>query len=140
VFARSEALISLFALGWATGEISEQNKRHSIHDSVSELMPAKNFYIALYDAGSETISFPYFVDERDEAPAPRKRRRGLTEYVLRTGEALLAPPEVLQKLIQRGEAELIGAPAVVWLGVPLKVQEKTIGVLVVQSYTEGMID
>jgi PAS domain S-box-containing protein len=110
----------------------------SIHDITSELMPAKNFYIALFDAATDTLSFPYFVDEHDTAPPPRKCGRGLTEYVLRTGEPLLAPPEVHRALMEQAEAELIGAPAVDWLGVPLKIKEQPIGVLVVQSYTEGV--
>ena len=57
----------------------------AIHRIVSELMPAQNFYIAHYDAGTDTLSFPYWVDEHDPAPAPRRCRKGLTEYVLRTG-------------------------------------------------------
>lgn len=110
----------------------------SIHEIVGELIPADNFYIALYDPETELMSFPYFVDQFDEAPAPRKKKRGLTEYVLRTGRSLLAPPEVLQELAAQGEAEVIGSSPVDWLGVPLNTPEQTIGVLVVQSYTEGV--
>ncbi len=109
----------------------------SIHVTVGELMPADNFYIALSDREGETISFPYFVDKLQPPPAPRKFGRGLTEYVLRTGKALHGSPEALEELENRGEAELIGAWAVDWLGVPLKTQDQAIGALVVQSYTEG---
>ncbi len=35
-----------------------------IHAIVNELMPAKNFYIALYDEETDLINFPYLVDER----------------------------------------------------------------------------
>jgi len=109
-----------------------------IHGIISELMPAKdNFYIALYDDEVEMLSFPYFVDEYDDPPGPEKLGKGLTEYVLRTGEPLLASPDVFVELEKQGEVESIGPPSIDWLGVPLKSQEKTIGVLVVQSYTEG---
>jgi PAS domain S-box-containing protein len=111
----------------------------TIHSSITELMPAKNnFYIALYDESSELLSFPYFVDEEDNTPAPKKLGRGLTEYVMRTGEPLLASPEVFAQLEESGEVESIGAASIDWLGVPLKVEDKVIGVLVVQSYTEGL--
>ncbi len=110
----------------------------SIHAIVGELMPAKNFYIALYDHDREILSFPYFVDEYDEPPAPKRLGKGLTEYVLRTGEPLLASPEVFEELLKKGEVESIGTPSIDWLGVPLKTEDKTIGVLVVQSYTEGI--
>lgn len=110
----------------------------SIHEIIGELMPANNFYIALYDREAGVLSFPYFADEADEAPAPRKLGRGLTEYVLRKGEPLHAPPEVVEHLVNEGEAILIGPDAIDWFGVPLKTRHETIGALVVQSYTEGV--
>jgi len=110
----------------------------SIHTIVGELMYARNLYIALYDPLMQLLSFPYFVDEEDPTPAPKKLGRGLTEYVLRTGEPLLCTPEVFDALVRSGEVELIGAPSVDWLGVPLKVSNHTIGVLVLQSYNPGI--
>ncbi len=109
----------------------------AIHRIVGGLMPARNFYIALCDAGCDLITFPYYADEVDPPPAPRKPGRGLTEYVLRTGQPLLGTHDVLVELVRRGDVELIGAPALDWLGVPLKVGDRIIGVLVVQSYGEG---
>jgi PAS domain S-box-containing protein len=110
----------------------------AIHGIISELMPARNLYIALYDADVGLLSFPYWVDEHDPPPAPRQLERGLTEYVLRTGQPLLATPEVHEDLGRRGEADLVGAPSLDWIGVPLKAHDRTIGVLVAQTYTEGI--
>jgi len=110
----------------------------AIHEIVGELMPAKNFYIALYDSASELLSFPYHVDEMD-ADFPSKRPgKGLTEYVLRTGQPLLVTPEVQAELENRGEVELIGAPSIDWVGVPLRIGDRTIGVLVAQTYAPGV--
>jgi GAF domain-containing protein len=39
-------------------------------------------------------------------------------------------------LVRQGEVELVGAPSVDWLGVPLKVDDRIIGVMAVQSHTE----
>jgi PAS domain S-box-containing protein len=39
---------------------------------------------------------------------------------------------------RRGEVELVGAPSLDWVGVPLKLGDKTIGVLAAQTYTEGV--
>jgi two-component system cell cycle sensor histidine kinase/response regulator CckA len=110
----------------------------AIHNIVGELMNARNFYIALYDPATQLLSFPHFVDEADNAPTPKPLGRGLTEHVLRTGESLLATPEVFEDLVRRGEVELIGAPSVDWLGVPLRAGNQTFGVLVVQSYSEDV--
>jgi PAS domain S-box-containing protein len=110
----------------------------SIHRALGNLMPADNFYIALYDPDADLISFPYLVDQYDEPSPPKKPGRGLTEYVLRTGRPLLADPQTFAQLIQQGEVELVGADSVDWLGVPLKAGTKVFGVIVVQSYTEGV--
>ncbi len=108
----------------------------SIHTIVGEMIHAKNFYIALYDPDSELLNFPYFIDEYDENPGDIKVGKGLTNYVLRTGRSLLASSEVYEELVKNGEVESIGAQSIDWLGVPLKTDDKTIGVIAVQSYTE----
>jgi PAS domain S-box-containing protein len=111
----------------------------SVHQVISEVMPANNFYISLYDEKHDLISFPYFVDEEDIAGMPRKPGRGLTEYILRTGKSLLCDEIMSEKLNKEGEAILIGAPAPIWLGVPLIVEGKTIGVMVVQHYSDATV-
>ena len=108
----------------------------AVHGIVDELMYAKNFAIALIDPIAELLSFPYFVNEHEVAPGPKKPSRGLTEYVLRTGEPLLATAQELQQLVNRGEVELNGMRATQWMGVPLKAGNHTFGALVVQSYSE----
>lgn len=109
----------------------------TIHESVKTLMPAINFYISLYDEKKNEISFPYFVDEFDESPESRPPKRGLTEYVLRTKSPLLATPDKLKEIEDANEVEKIGTDSIDWLGVPLIIQDKIIGVLVVQSYSPG---
>jgi len=106
----------------------------TIHATVEDLIEARNFYVALWDAESRLLHFPYFVDEYDPVPAPKALGRGLTEYVIRTGKPLLASPEVFDALVAASEVELIGAPSLDWVGVPLKSGEETFGALVVQSY------
>lgn len=109
-----------------------------IHEIIAKLMPAKdNFYIALYDKEAGSLSYPYFVDQEEKPPSPQKLGRGLTEYVLRTGKALLAPQPVFEELEKKGEVVSVGPPSEDWLGIPLKIKNNTIGVLVVQSYKKG---
>jgi PAS domain S-box-containing protein len=107
----------------------------AVHRIIGRLMEAKNLYIALYDPAADLISFPYYIDEETPPSAPRRGRRGLTEYILRTGTPLLATPDVFDDLVRRGEVESIGAPSIDWLGVPLKVQGRVIGVMAAQSYS-----
>lgn len=106
-----------------------------IHEVVKELTPAENFYIALYDEEEQLISFPYFIDQFDSTPETKKFGRGLTEYVLRTGTDVLIDKKKYEELLKEGEVQQIGTMQSVWLGIPLKIGSKTIGVMVVQDYT-----
>ena len=110
----------------------------AVHSIVEELMYARNFYIALYDPSTELLTFPYFVDEQDSAPSPKKLGRGLTDYLIRVGQPLLATPEVLQAMEERGEVARNGSRSLDWMGVPLKVNNHTFGALVVQTYSKNI--
>ncbi|MEW6702523.1 MAG: PAS domain S-box protein, partial [Bacteroidota bacterium] len=107
-----------------------------VHEIIGKVMPAKNLYVALYDEKNDLISYPYYVDEFDTPSPPTKPRRGLTEYVLRTGKPLLCDETADKKLHKLGEIELVGTQSPIWLGVPLKVENKSIGVIVVQHYSD----
>jgi PAS domain S-box-containing protein len=109
----------------------------SIHAIIGELMPAKNFYITLYDASADLFTVPYLADEYDAQRPPYQPGKGLGAFVLRTGKPLLATPEVLEQLEQSGQVEIISRRMVDWLGVPLKTQRGTLGVMAVQTYTEA---
>ena len=108
-----------------------------LHNIIKEQLPADNFYFALYDEKQDLITFPYFKDDSDTVPEDKKMGKGLTEYVLRSGEPLLATPDVFQQLVERGDVLEIGTPSIDWVGIPLKTEESgTIGVMVLQTYSD----
>ncbi|MFC4728897.1 EAL domain-containing protein [Coralloluteibacterium thermophilus] len=111
----------------------------AVHGVVGELLYARNFFIARLLEDGSGLEFPYSVDERDTARPRRALGRGLTEYVLRTGQPLLADRRKVAELAAAGEARTFGTPAVHWLGVPLRDGQRTIGVLVVQSYSPDIL-
>jgi PAS domain S-box-containing protein len=55
---------------------------------------------------------------------------------LRSGTSLLATPEIFEELLKSGEVQMIGANSVDWLGSPLNVAQRVIGVIAVQTYTK----
>ncbi len=129
-----QALFEISEIAFTVSDMSSMYK--SIHEEIASLMTVKNIYLALYDEKTDILSFPYFVDEYDPPQMPKKLGKGLTEYILRKGEAELIDAQKDLELRKAGEVELIGAPAAIWLGVPLKLQGKTIGVIVVQDYED----
>jgi len=133
---RSERLqAALYRIAEVSTTARDLNELYrAIHGIVAHLLDAKNFYIALYEPETDWLTFPYFADEFDTAPSPRTPKKGLTEYVLRSGQPLLATGEKLNELAAAGEVERTGSPADDWLGVPLKSGDNTFGVLAVQHY------
>ncbi len=127
-----QALYEISEAAYTASNMNILYKR--IHEEIAKLMSVKNIYIALYDEKADIISFPYFVDEFDPPQQPKKPGKGLTEYILLKGEACLITPQIDLELRKTGETELIGEPSAIWLGVPLKLGGKTIGVIVVQDY------
>ncbi|HJW73201.1 MAG TPA: PAS domain S-box protein [Geothrix sp.] len=108
-----------------------------IHAIIKDLMPAENLYFALWDKTKDSISFPYWVDQLDPAPEPRSLKRGLTEYVLHSGEPLLLDREGISKLNAAGEIEALGSDSLHWMGIPLRGASGILGALVVQIYKGG---
>ena len=107
----------------------------TLHHELGNIIDVQNFYIAIYNEASNTISFPYHIDRKDKFTSS-PLGKGLTGYVIRTKRPLLANESEIADLNARGEIEIVGTPAKVWMGVPLIVNEKVFGVMAVQSYTD----
>jgi GAF domain-containing protein/CheY-like chemotaxis protein/HPt (histidine-containing phosphotransfer) domain-containing protein len=105
-------------------------------DQLREVFNADIVYIALHDETTGLIDFPYFseggVRNRDQASLPFGE--GFASRILMQREPLL---------LNRAEAfrelgvEVIGTPANSYLGVPIPVEGRAIGVISVQSITEA---
>ena len=107
-----------------------------VHSALKEVAAAENFFVALYNPGTEMFEFPFFVDQFEKkVPQPEPAGRSCVDYVFRTGRPALICDKTLARLVKAGEVE----PAArnrsrSWLGVPLKTPSATIGVLVLRDY------
>ncbi|MGE5249230.1 MAG: GAF domain-containing protein [Bacteroidota bacterium] len=117
----------------ALAALNMQDLARSVHAAVNRVLPAGNFFIALYDSERDLISFPYSVDEIEQERPSQRPGRGLASYVIRTGKALLATPEVYAELERNGEVRG-SMKAIDWLGVPLRTSRAVRGVMAIQSY------
>ncbi|MBK9795696.1 MAG: PAS domain S-box protein [Holophagaceae bacterium] len=109
----------------------------SVHAILLTLVPAENCFVALHDERTDTIQWPYWVDQVDEQPAPRPFGRGLTEFVIRTGRPQLLDETRLAAMVEAGEAAFLGSESLAWMGVPLRNEKRVFGALVIQSYEGG---
>jgi signal transduction histidine kinase len=117
----------------ASGSETLQVLFGSIHAAIDELMEAPNFYIALADPGTGQLEYPYWAGE-GESPALKGRLAALAEHVLKTGEALVAPPAMQRELCSDAEPEV----PIYWVGVPLRRRREAFGMLAVFSHAETL--
>ena len=110
-----------------------------VHEVVNGLVYAENFYIAMLVGDGERIEFPYSVDERDPVRPPRRLSNGLTEFVIRSGQPMLADRATIDRLQASGDVHSQGTRAHCWLGVPLSRDETVIGAIAVQSYSPHIL-
>lgn len=127
-----EALLRISEAAYTTSDMNTLYQR--IHEVIVTLMPARNIYIAIYDEKEGVISFPYYVDEFDPSPVQRKPLKGMTEYIMRIDKAVLIDEKTLAELNSIGQIEVVGTKPKIFLGAPLKVGGRTIGVIIVQDY------
>jgi len=104
-------------------------------NELAVIIDTKNFFIAIYNEEKNVYSFPYSRDQIDGVDFPiQSLKKSLTDYVRRSGKSILVNDRVFEKLKAEGEIKLLGHPAPIWMGVPLKISGKTIGAMVVQNY------
>ncbi len=112
-----------------------ENLIQIIKDELHKLVDTQNFYIALYDDQTKMISFPFFINDKDKIE-PYPLGKSLTSYVIRNKKSLLANIEKKKELAEKGELVYKGSLSKIWLGVPLLIENRIIGVVSVQSYED----
>ncbi|MFN4116556.1 MAG: EAL domain-containing protein [Inhella sp.] len=126
---------ALYRIGeLAAADTDSQVFHREVHTVVASLLHAANYFVALLSDDEATLNFPYYVDETRDTQRSRPLGRGATEYVLRSGQPLLLDAAGINVLVASGEIQLRGVPSQSWLGVPLRCEGRTLGVLAVQSY------
>jgi signal transduction histidine kinase len=133
---RVQELDSLQAVGQAlSASLDLETILAAVHTQVAKLMPARNFYVALYDAEIDEVSFPLAIEDGERVHwRSRRMGSGLTEYVQRGREPLLIPQDY-DATLEALDIDKIGRPATCWLGVPILAGDEALGVITVQSYS-----
>ncbi|MCK5280277.1 MAG: PAS domain S-box protein, partial [Cyclobacteriaceae bacterium] len=111
----------------------------NIHHELSNIIEAKNFYIALVDQENRKLNYPYFIDEHTsviESKFERKLSNGITEYAMGSNKPLFLYEKDIINLQYRGKITVKGEVPKVWLGVPLRIANRVIGIISMQCYTE----
>lgn len=100
---------------------------------IEKLIDSRNFYIAFYDEKTNMLSTVYERDEKEQLHS-WSAEKSMTGYVIRNQKSMIIKEEDTKRLVEANEIENIGTPSKVWLGVPMIVNGKVIGAIVVQNY------
>ncbi|HEY3475413.1 MAG TPA: GAF domain-containing protein [Anaerolineales bacterium] len=138
--ARAEELSVLNEMG---RELSTKLDSTAIAEVVyrytSRLMDTSHFFVALYDEKKQEKSYPLVFEEgaRVHLPPSKLGNGGFSDYIIRNKKPVFAPSDVLGYMKRLG-IEFIPlnedeTPSQSWLGVPLLVGDRILGLIAVQS-------
>ncbi len=114
--------------------LSVQEVLKEVYRGASQLLDATNFYVALYDPDQDVVTFPFdATEEEGDRFHTLPANQGLTGYIIRNRTSLLIEENLPQRLTEIG-IEMVGIPALSWLGVPMMAGDRVLGVMAVQSY------
>ncbi|MDB5981237.1 MAG: diguanylate phosphodiesterase [Pseudomonas sp.] len=113
-----------------------------VHQLLASLIDAENFYLALYDAHSGKISYPYYVDiidvdalESENYEFLDPTHLSLTAQVLTSAQPLLIDAAGIRAAQAEGRFFCIGDRPEFWMGAPLKnASDEVFGMLAMQVY------
>jgi len=119
-----------------TTTLSLDELYRSIHKSLNEIMELSNFFIGIYHEKEDMVHVAYDVDEFNEGIMEIRNVSGLKSLsgeVIFGRKPLLLTREMLT--LRNNEKTIIGKSPLVWIGVPLLIQDQVIGLISAYSYS-----
>lgn len=140
-------------------EESWQNKLQEVYNNIAKSITEKLNPIEIYESiraelgkiidtnifgisykKSETaIEFLYFYDATRNGVInlpPRDNKKGVNEYLIKNQKPVILYQQDLMRLKKEGKIDIYGPLCKILVGVPLKIKNKTIGFITIQSYDD----
>lgn len=108
-----------------------------IHKALGRILMADNFFIALHHEDKDSITFPYYVSEKDQKPDEIfhfSKTASLTGKVIRARSPLIFYAEDIVNFAKTQGQTVIGTVSKIWLGAPLIINNRVMGVISIQSF------
>ncbi len=109
----------------------------AIHKNLGDILNVDNFFIALHHANKDSITFPYYVDEKDDYPEELcnfSKSASITGRVIKNRKPLIFLKKDFIQLAEAMNQKSIGTAPEIWLGAPLIINNKVKGAVVIQNY------
>lgn len=125
-----DVLLNISKKGYASSSLKEFVQY--IQSELGRIIDTSNFYIAFINREKQTINIPYIIGEESEEEFPAEK--SMTAHLINSNKPILIYSEGIARLIQNNIIKQIGPMSKSWLGVPLRVNDETVGAIVVQNY------
>lgn len=140
---RANQLDMLNRIGLAiTSGLEMDQVARTILEHIQHLIKTDAFYLALYDNEIGEITFPTFYDRGNFSslkPQNIHNNPGITGYVIETRSPLLVDDLTTAGLPERyAGIHSNGGPSHSFIGVPLMLGERVLGVISIQNYQSGV--
>jgi diguanylate cyclase (GGDEF)-like protein/PAS domain S-box-containing protein len=135
---RAEQMTTLFDIGLVvTSGMDMDRILKDLLEKCRKILPVEAFYIAVYDPGTGMIQHRLFYDMGEYFEIPPRdihQNPGLSGYIINTGQTLYIPDAMAPGMIEQYPfVHSGGNPTRSFVGVPLAVGEKVVGVISMQS-------
>ncbi len=105
-----------------------------VHNVLKEVISAPVMYVVLYDEKSKKNIVQYFNSDNNNFTPPKMNGNSLTDYVFNSSKSLFCTYTQYEEMHKNGIVDAIEEPFSAWIGVPLNLNKKTIGVIVIKHY------
>ncbi|HBG23694.1 MAG TPA: hypothetical protein DDX10_01220 [Rikenellaceae bacterium] len=106
-----------------------------VRDELCKVLDANNFFVASYNSETDKLKKIIFLDDNDNFEE-WEAKDTLSGLVIKTEKSILTSKEEIIQFAKEYGINLTGTLCESWLGVPIFIEHKAIGVMVVQSYTD----
>ncbi len=118
---------------------TDQNQFFEIvRNELGRLTDTRNFYVSIYDEKRRVIAAIFVSDEFDAIPETWSFENSLTGFVIKHKRPLFITKDEIQALAEAGEIVLRGKRAKVWVGIPIKTDDKVYAAFVIQNYHDSL--
>ncbi|WP_448519448.1 PAS domain S-box protein [Rhodoflexus sp.] len=108
---------------------------HNFYMELKKTIEVDSFLIALRNEKDQSVYFPYFVNS-DYAPDEGIQGRAFAEYALTFDRPMFFYDDMMRRIIQSNDIHAEDPLPQTWMGVPLKIDQKVIGMIILQSYRD----
>jgi PAS domain S-box-containing protein len=104
-------------------------------EQLAMIIDTENFYLALHDDQEDLLYFPFSYELGEHIEIAPRPPGGLTGHIVQTGKPLLLVGDDVQEQMEALAAQQVGSlVAKSYLGVPLALGERVIGVIAAQTH------